>query len=125
MTVEPVAPAVRAASSTASVEAPSTNAMISLKCMVNLLVRSAAPRDGNQGAQLCVAQHRHDWEEAGEGDQPEAVQQRVAPGMLLDSPRPSAATSGTVTVDVVTPPESYASATMDFGAKAVWVSTNT
>jgi len=28
------------------------------------------------------------------------------PGTALDSPNPSAATSGTVTVDVVTPPES-------------------
>ena len=45
------------------------------------------------------------------------------PGTVSDSPRPSAATSGTVTVEVVTPPESYASGMISFGARVVWMTT--
>ena len=39
------------------------------------------------------------------------------------SPTPSAVTSGTVTVDVVTPPESYAIPTISGGAKKVMSTT--
>jgi hypothetical protein len=45
------------------------------------------------------------------------------PGTVSDSPRPRAATSGTVTVDVVTPPESYARAIIFLGVVKVWRTT--
>ena len=41
----------------------------------------------------------------------------LRPGTELASPSPKAATKGTVTVEVVTPPESYASEMMSRGAK--------
>ena len=50
---------------------------------------------------------------------------RLRPGMVLASPSPRAATSGTVTVEVVTPPESYAKALIRRGAKMVWTITTT
>ena len=43
----------------------------------------------------------------------------LLPGTVEARPRPSALTRGTVTVDVVTPPESYASGTIVLGANAV------
>ena len=44
-------------------------------------------------------------------------------GIVLDNPMPIAATTGTVTVEVVTPPTSYANGTNCFGAKTVRIST--
>ena len=38
------------------------------------------------------------------------------PGTVEAKPNPKAATKGTVTVEVVTPPESYASGTISLGA---------
>ena len=43
----------------------------------------------------------------------------LLPLIQVASPTPRAATKGTVIVDVVTPPESYAIPTISFGAKAV------
>ena len=43
----------------------------------------------------------------------------LRPGTASARPSPSAATKGTVTVDVVTPPESYASGTISLGAAIV------
>ena len=42
------------------------------------------------------------------------------PGTTEASPNPKAATIGTVTVEVVTPPESYAKATRSFFTNMVW-----
>ena len=46
------------------------------------------------------------------------------PRMVRASPTPKAVTSGTVTVEVVTPPESYANPTISFGANKVMSITN-
>ena len=45
------------------------------------------------------------------------------PRIVRASPTPRAVTSGTVTVEVVTPPESYASPTISCGAKRVMIMT--
>lgn len=49
----------------------------------------------------------------------------LLPGMLLANPNPSAATTGTVTVEVVTPPLSYASGIIVRLANNVWIITMT
>jgi hypothetical protein len=47
------------------------------------------------------------------------------PGTLEASPIPNAAINRTVTVEVVTPPESYARGMICLGAKQVWISKKT
>lgn len=48
----------------------------------------------------------------------------LLPSMFSANPNPKAATNGTVTVEVVTPPLSYAMGIMYFGAKYVIIITN-
>ena len=70
----------------------------------------ARRRTGSRAAQP-LPQHaeEHDQNhrrERGEGDEPEAVDQRIASLDRTARPTPSAVTKGTVTVEVVTPPAS-------------------
>ncbi len=67
---------------------------------------------------LRVAHDEDHREEGSEGDQSETVDELAPPGHRRASPSPSAVTRGTVTVEVVTPPESYASGTIALGANA-------